>query len=146
MSTQTAGIRILVVDDHPAICRGLRHLLAASADMEVVGEAADGESALRAAQRLVPDVVLLDEHLLNSSGFEAAARIRTAMPMVRIIMLASFDGTDQAAMAMASGADGYLPKRDADEYLAEAIRAVTRGERWARGNVPGCSSRRWELT
>jgi two-component system, NarL family, response regulator len=136
MSTQTAVIRILVVDDHPAIRRGLRHLLAATADMEVVGEAADGESAPRAAQSFVPDVVLLDEHLLNSSGFEVAARIRTAMPMVRIIMLASFDGTDQAAMAMTSGPDGYLPKRDADECLAEAIRAVTGGERWASGNVP----------
>src|ERR1700730_13479659 len=103
MSTSTR-LRILVVDDHPAIRRGLRHLLAACTDMEVVGEAADGESALSAAQHLAPDVVLLDVHLLNNSGFEVAAWLRTAMPMVRIIMLASFVGADQAAMAMASGA------------------------------------------
>jgi DNA-binding NarL/FixJ family response regulator len=136
MTTQTAGIRILVVDDHPAIRRGLRHLLATCADMEVVGEAADGESALRAARRLVPDVVLLDVHLLNSSGFEVAARMCAAMPMVRIIMLASFDDSDEAGRAFASGAQGYLLKRDADRCLVEAIHAVVRGERWASGNVP----------
>ena len=135
MSTQTAGIRILLVDDHPAIRRGLCHLLAACADMAVVGEAADASSALQGVVSLGPDVVLMDVHLLNCSGFEAAAQIRMAMPLVRIIMLASFDGTDQAAMALAGGADGYLLKCDADECLAEAIRAVARGERWTSRHV-----------
>jgi two-component system, NarL family, response regulator NreC len=135
MSTPIAGIRILVVDDHVAIRRGLRHLLAACADIEVVGEAADGESALSAAQRLIPDVVLLDVHLLNSSGYEVAARIRMAMPLVRIIMLASFDETDQAGQAIASGAQGYLLKRDADACLAGAIRALACGGTVSR-NLP----------
>ena len=70
MSIQARCIRILLVDDHPAIRRGLRHLLAASADLEVVGEAAEAASALHAAQAQMPDVVLLDVHLGNASGFE----------------------------------------------------------------------------
>lgn len=128
MSAHHAGIRIVLVDDHPAIRRGLRHLLAACSDMAVVGEAADGESAVRTVQSLAPDVVLLDVHLLNSSGYEAAARIRATMPLVRIIMLSSFDGTDQAGQAHASGAHAWLLKRDADTCLAQAIRALARGE------------------
>ena len=103
-------LQLVLVDDHPAIRRGLRHLLAACSDMAVVGEAADGESALRTVQSLAPDVVLLDVHLLNSSGYEVAARIRAAMPLVRIIMLSSFDGTDQAGQAFASGAHAWLLK------------------------------------
>lgn len=124
MSIQTLCIRILLVDDHPAIRRGLRHLLAAAADMEVVGEAAEAESALQAAHTLMPDVVLLDVHLGNGSGFEVAARMRTEIPQVRIILLTSFVGMGEADRASASGAHAYLPKRDADTRLVETIRAV----------------------
>src|SRR5438128_8514808 len=99
MSTQARRIRILLVDDHPAIRRGLRHLLASTADMEVVGEAAEAESALHAAHTLMPVVVLLDVHLGNDSGFELAERMRTEIPQVRIILLTSFVGTGEADRA-----------------------------------------------
>ena len=128
MSTPARCIRILLVDDHPAIRRGLRHLLAASADMEVVGEAAEAESALQAAQALMPNVVLLDVHLGSASGFEVAARMRTEIPQARIILLTSFVGTGEADRASACGAHACLRKRDADNCLAETIRAVVCAE------------------
>jgi DNA-binding NarL/FixJ family response regulator len=128
MATLDGCIRILLVDDHPAIRRGLRHLLSACAEMDVVGEAASGESALRLAQSLTPDVVLLDVHLLNSSGFEVASLMRAVIPQAQIIMLTSFDGAGEADRAIASGANACLLKRDADECLAEMIRTMVRAE------------------
>jgi DNA-binding NarL/FixJ family response regulator len=108
----------------------------ACADKEVVSEASDASSALRVVASLDPDVVLMDVYLLNSIGFEEASQIRMPMPLVRIVMLASLDGSAEASRAFASGLDAYLLKRDADECMAEAIRAVVRDERWASGNVP----------
>jgi DNA-binding NarL/FixJ family response regulator len=118
MDTQTTCIRILLVDDHAAIRRGLRHLLAACRDMDVAGEAAG----------LLPAVVLLDVRLPGLDGVQLAPRLRRAVPSVRIILLASLSLDEQKAAAPGSCIDGWLWKREADERLAETIRAVVRGE------------------
>jgi two-component system, NarL family, nitrate/nitrite response regulator NarL len=128
--TNNGCIRILIVDDHAAIRRGLRHLLAACADMAVVGEAAEATDALVAAVSLSPDVVLLDVHLAGASGFEIAPQLRQVIPAARILMLASLEDEVQLALARIASVDGYVQKCDADEKLAAAIRAVWRGEHW----------------
>jgi two-component system, NarL family, response regulator DevR len=127
MSNHRGCIRIFIVDDHAAIRRGLRHLLAAYADMTVVGEAEEAEGALAAHACLSPDVVLLDVRLPNASGFEIAVRLRKAAPTARILMLASLEDEAQLASAMCASVDGYVQKREADEKLAKAIRAVWGG-------------------
>ena len=130
MTTYDRCIRILLVDDHVAIRRGLRHLLGACADMAVVGEAGEAACALAAAASLSPDVVLLDVRLPGIDGFGLALLLRQAVPAARIIMLASFQADAQKAGVMCGSVDGCVWKSDADESLAEAIRVVSRGERW----------------
>ncbi len=122
-------IRVLVVDDHPAVRRGLRDLMETCPDVDIVGEADDGLSALYAAKSLLPDVVLPDVGLPDLSGIEVARQLRGLVPLTRIIMLSSYD-IDCVAKVMGNGAHGYLSKSDDAETLAKAIGAVYRGERW----------------
>ncbi len=129
MNAQPGSIRILVVDDHDAVRRGLRHLLAGYADMEVVGEAEDSVSALRLAASAQPDVILLDVHLPGVNGVEVVRPLRQVCSAARIILLSSFLDAAPWSEALAAGVDGYLLKSDADENLAVAIRGVHRGER-----------------
>ncbi len=129
MTTRPDCIRILVVDDHPAVRRGLRDLLENYSDMQVIGESEDGHSALDAVKRLSPDVILLDVGLPGLSGIEVARKLRHSAPMLRIIMLTSYAAED-IAKTMQGDAHGYLAKSDSAEHLGEAIRAVYRGEHW----------------
>jgi DNA-binding NarL/FixJ family response regulator len=129
MSNLNKHIRILIVDDHAVVRRGLRHLLASHTDLEVVGEAGDGPSALQAATRLTPDVVLLDIRLPGASGLDVAPQLRQAAPAVRIIVLTTYEDDEYLVRAMGSGVQGYLLKSTSDEHVATAIRTVMKGER-----------------
>jgi len=129
MTERPYRIRILVVDDHPAVRRGLRDLLENYSDMQVIGESEDGHSALDAVKRFSPDVILLDVGLPGLSGIEVARKLHHSAPMLRIIMLTSYD-VESVAETMDGNAHGCLVKGDAAEHLGEAIRAVYRGERW----------------
>jgi DNA-binding NarL/FixJ family response regulator len=124
----TPPVRLLVVDDHPVVRQGLRTFLDTRSDFEVVGEAADGESAVSEAARLRPDVILMDLVMPGVDGLEAITRIRVAEPGARILVLTSFASADQVLPALRAGAAGYLLKDAAPAEVEAAIRAVHRGD------------------
>jgi DNA-binding NarL/FixJ family response regulator len=128
VAEETQGIRILVVDDHPVVRRGLRAFLDTRDGMAVVGEAGDGEAAVAEAARLRPDVILMDLLMPGIGGLEAIGRIRAADPAARILVLTSFSSADQVVPAVRAGAAGYLLKDAAPEEVETAVRAVHRGE------------------
>ncbi len=126
--SQLESIRVLIVDDHAIVRRGLRGLLEIVDDMEVVGEAADGEQAVRLAEARAPDVILMDLVMPVKDGIVAIREIKTRRPATEIVALTSFIEEEKVVAALEAGAAGYLLK-DADERaVIEAIRAAHGGE------------------
>lgn len=124
-------IRVVIADDHEMLREGLRSLLAEQGDISVVGEAADGASAIERVAELRPDVVLLDYAMPEMDGLEALPHIREKSPDTRVLILsASFD-EGLFIRAVAAGARGYILKTARGGELAKAIRSVHRGEIWA---------------
>jgi two-component system NarL family response regulator len=121
-------IRVLVVDDHALFRHGLVSVLRSAADLAVVGEARDGMEAVEQAAELQPDVVLMDVRMPSVNGIEAARRIRTAQPTVRILMLTESEDEEDLYAAVRAGATGYLLKEVAIDEIADAIRAVANGQ------------------
>lgn len=126
--TESAPIRVLIVDDHQVVRRGLRTFLELHDDLDVVGEAGDGLEAVEQAAALRPDVVLMDIVMPRLDGIEATRRIKEQSAAVGVIALTSFAGDDQVLPALEAGASSYLLKDVSPEELVEAIRAVHRGE------------------
>lgn len=122
------GIRVLVVDDQALVRAGFRMILEAEPDMEVVGEAADGLDALAAAQRHLPDVVLMDVRMPNLDGISATRRILEGGSSARVLMLTTFDMDEYVYEAFRAGASGFLLKDAPPERLVDGIRAVAAGE------------------
>ena len=122
-----ARIRVLIVDDHAVLRSGLRMLIAGQSDLEVVGEAGDGEEAVRRAQEVHPDVVLMDLTMPGMSGIQAIERVRQVSPKSRVLVLTMHDVPAYLRAALAAGAAGYVVKRAADAELLSAIRGVHRG-------------------
>jgi DNA-binding NarL/FixJ family response regulator len=121
-------IRVLVVDDHPIVRRGLRGLLEIVDDMEVVGDAVDGEQAVRLAEARAPDVILMDLVMPVKDGIAAIREIKARRPATEIVALTSFIEEDRVVAALEAGASGYLLK-DADEQaVIEAVRTAHDGE------------------
>ena len=120
-------IRVLIADDHAVVRQGLRTFLDLQEDIEVVGEAGDGEEALALIEELAPDVVLIDLVMPRVDGIEAIRRLRERAPDVRAIVLSSFVDDDKLFPAVRAGAAGYLLKDVQPQELVEAIRAVHRG-------------------
>jgi two-component system response regulator NreC len=120
-------IRILIADDHAVLRSGLRMLLDAEPDMQVVGEARDGASALAQVTALKPDVLLLDITMPEVSGLETLGQIHTIAPATRVIVLTMHDDEGYLREALAAGAAGYVLKRAADVELLSAVRAVHGG-------------------
>lgn len=123
-------IRVLLADDHSLVRAGIRSLLGAMADVEVVGEAASGEEALQLAARQQPDVVLMDIAMKGITGLQAAARMRETHPAVRVVILSMHSGEEYVLQALRAGAAGYLLKDAATGELELALRSVMRGESW----------------
>ena len=121
-------IRVLVADDHELFRRGLELVLADEADIEVVGEAGDGQQAVDLAGETVPDVVVMDVRMPVLSGIEAASQIREDMPHVKILMLTISDEEDDLYEAIKAGAAGYLLKEISIDEIANAVRAVQGGQ------------------
>jgi two-component system invasion response regulator UvrY len=122
-------IRLLVVDDHELVRIGLRHILADYPAIEIAGEAADGETALRINRQLRPDVVLLDVSLPGLSGFEVTTRLKQASPGLGIIILTVHEQAPYPARLLDAGASAYLTKGCPATELVQAIETVARGGR-----------------
>lgn len=121
-------VRILIADDHGVLRAGLRFLLNAEADMEVVGEASDGLEAVAKARQLCPDVIILDITMPGTGGLPAIRQIKKASPASKILILSMHDDESYLREALRAGASGYALKKAADTELLSAIRAVSRGE------------------
>jgi DNA-binding NarL/FixJ family response regulator len=120
-------IRVLVADDHPMFRFGLKALLGAAPDLEVTGEAADGETAVAQAASLQPDVVVMDLNMPGLNGLEATRRILQTSPHIAVLIVTMFDD-DSVFAAMQAGARGYLLKGAEPEAMLRAIRTVAGGE------------------
>jgi DNA-binding NarL/FixJ family response regulator len=141
-----AKIRVVLADDHPIARAGIRNYLEKVDDIEVVGEASDGQEALRLVEEHSPDVLLLDMEMPNIRGLEVARKLQSENSPVRILALSSYDDRQYIFGLLASGASGYMTKEEVPENLIEAIRGVVSGEHnwlsrrvaakmatWARG-------------
>jgi NarL family two-component system response regulator LiaR len=126
--TETNPIRVMIVDDHDMVRSGLSVFLEAFDDLELVGEAADGEEAIRLCSELQPHVVLMDLVMPEMDGISATQAIRQADPTVQIIALTSFNDQDLVQGALQAGAVGYLLKNASIDELAAAIRAARVGK------------------
>ena len=121
-------LRVLIVDDHALFRRGLHMVLEQESDVEVVGEAADGEEAVDVAQELMPDVILMDVRMPKRSGIEATEEIKDLIPHARILMLTISEDESDLFDAIKAGASGYLLKEISIEEVADAVRAVAAGQ------------------
>ena len=122
------AIRVLIVDDHAVVRQGLRAFLQTQDDIDIAGEAADGEEAVRRVRELVPDVVLMDLVMPKLDGIAAIREIRSLSPSTKVIVLTSFADDEKVFAAVKAGAAGYLLKDVRPQELGEAIRVVNRGE------------------
>ena len=125
---ESRRIRVLLVDDHSIMREGLQSMLAGSEELEVVGQARDGEEAVRAAAELLPDVVVMDVMMPNKDGVEACREIMDAAPDIRVVMLTASTEEDAVIEAVAAGATGYLQKVSGMDRLLDTIRQVAAGE------------------
>jgi two-component system response regulator NreC len=122
-----AKMKVFIADDHALVREGIRLLLAAQPDMEVVGEAGDGEGAAREVRRLQPDVVLMDVSMPILGGAAATERIMASCPQTYVLALSAYNDPAHIRQLLNSGARGYVLKKAIAEELAGAIRAVARG-------------------
>jgi two-component system NarL family response regulator len=121
-------IRVVISDDHDLFRRGLKMVLEAEEDIEVVAEAADGQEAVALVEELAPDVVLMDVRMPRMGGIDATRMIRQLFPTTRIIVLTVSDEEDDLYGAVKAGANGYLLKEVSIEEVADAVRAVFAGQ------------------
>lgn len=124
----TRAVRVLLVDDQQLIRLGFRLVLDSESDIEVVGEAADGEAAIDEALRLRPDVVLMDVRMPRLDGVAATAQLTAQLPDTRVLVLTTFDLDEYAFGALDAGASGFLLKDAERGELVRAVRAVARGD------------------
>lgn len=133
----TSPIRIVLADDHAVLREGLRVLIAAQSDMEVVGEAESGEEAVQLARRLQPDLVVMDLAMPGIGGIAATAAIRRESQKTRILVLTMYDDPAYLRSVLAAGASGYVLKRAASTELLAAIRTTIRGETYLAPSLAG---------
>ena len=121
-------IRVLIADDHTIVRIGLATLLGAEKDIEVVGEAKNGEMAVSESLRLLPDVVIMDMMMPKKDGAEATAELHEKLPSVKVVILTTFGASDGIAQALESGAAGALMKTADDDVIVSTVREVAAGK------------------
>jgi DNA-binding NarL/FixJ family response regulator len=126
---KSKGIRVLCVDDHPIMRKGIAAIIDGQDDVVSVGEAADGKSAIEQYRTLRPDVVVMDLRMPGLGGVEATTQIRREFPTARIIILTTYEGDEDIHRALAAGAQGYLLKHAVSKELLDSIREVYSGRR-----------------
>jgi DNA-binding NarL/FixJ family response regulator len=127
-SAAPRGVRVVIVDDHELVRRGLREVLTDAGGIQVVGEASTAQEAIRRIRALRPDVALLDVRLPDGSGIDVCRQIRSADPTVRALMITSFDDPEAVYSAILAGAAGYVLKEIHGSGLIEAIHRVAAGQ------------------
>ena len=130
---QEGGVRILIADDHPVVRHGLRNLLEVQKGWQVVDEAEDGLEALEKADRLNPDVILLDVSMPRLNGLEACRLIRKAVPGAEILIVTQHDSPQMMREALEAGALGYVVKSNAGRDLLAAVEAVSQHKPFTLG-------------
>ncbi|WP_240322626.1 response regulator transcription factor [Austwickia chelonae] len=130
-------INVVVIDDDPLVRAAIRLLLGASDDIDVVGEAGDGEQASAVIDELDPDVVLMDIRMPGDDGVTTTARLRRRGPRPAVLVLTTFETDELVRRALAAGADGYLLKDVPPEVLMASVRKVAQGERTVSATVLG---------
>jgi DNA-binding NarL/FixJ family response regulator len=139
-------VRVLLADDHAVVRRALRQLIEDGSGCAVCGEAADGAEAVRLAEELTPDVVVLDVSMPEMDGLEAARRIRACSPSIAVLMISMHDTEEMIRLALAAGARGFIVKNEAATHLVAAVLALVRSDRpyltaqltsavWAEGRL-----------
>ena len=136
-------MRILVADDHGIVRAGIKLLLERQPGLEVAAEAADGVEAVERALQVRPDLCILDVGMPRLTGLQAAREIRSHLPEARVLMLSMHDDERYLFEALKAGASGYVLKREADQDLVEAIRAVQRGEAFLTNAAERSIIREW---
>jgi len=126
---KSKGIRVLCVDDHPIMRKGIAAIIDGQDGVVSVGEAADGKSAIEQYRTLRPDVVVMDLRMPGLGGVEATTQIRREFPTARIIILTTYEGDEDIHRALAAGAQGYLLKHAVSKELLDSIREVYSGRR-----------------
>lgn len=121
-------IRLMIADDHKLFREGIKALLAVTDDIEIIGEAEDGDSALRISQELQPDIILMDINMPRLNGIQATERILEKLPQTRIVMLTMLEDDASVFNAMRVGARGYLLKGADPQEVLSVIRAVAEGQ------------------
>ncbi len=138
--------RIIIADDHVLFRQGLKSVLGARSDLEVIGEAADGLQLLDLLDRTLPDIILLDISMPNLRGIEAIHEIKKAHPHVKILILTMHKDKQYLEQAISAGARGYLLKEDADTELFSAIDKIRRGRIYVSPNLLDELTDDWVLT
>lgn len=128
-------IKVMIVDDHPVFRQGLRNILAMHEDLLIVGEAADGREAIKLAQRLQPDVVMMDINLPTLNGLQATRELTRLCPEINIIMLTAYDDKEQIYHAIRAGASAYHAKDVSPTSLVDVIRRVSQGQYVIGGKI-----------
>jgi DNA-binding NarL/FixJ family response regulator len=123
-------IRVLIVDDHGVVAEGLRYLVEAQSDMEVVGCVSDGREAIQAAAASRPDVIVMDIAMPELNGTEATRLICERQPQARVLVLSMFSDSEHVLRALQAGATGYVLKKSIAKDLVDAIRSVHLGQRY----------------
>jgi DNA-binding NarL/FixJ family response regulator len=136
-------MRVLVADDHGIVRAGIKLLLERQSDLDVVAEAEDGIEAVEQALAARPDLCILDVGMPRMTGLQAAREIRSQLPGVRVLMLSMHDDEHYLFEALKAGASGYVLKREADQDLVGAVRAVGRGEAFLTNAAERSIIRQW---
>jgi DNA-binding NarL/FixJ family response regulator len=121
-------LKVLLADDHAVVRKGLRFVLERDGNVEVIGEAADGREAVKLAERLTPQVVVMDIAMPNLNGIEAAAQIVKKNPRIGVVILSMYSDEGYLVRALSAGAKGYLLKDSAEEDLVRAVESVGQGK------------------
>ena len=127
VNTVSEEIKVFIVDDHPVFRQGLRDVLETDPELNVVGEAADGEVAIELVHEINPDVILMDINLPTINGLQVTRKIKSQLPDVKVIMITGYDDAEQVFHALRSGASAYCPKDITPEALTNIIHTVRDG-------------------
>jgi DNA-binding NarL/FixJ family response regulator len=136
-------IRVVIADDHPIVRDGLRHLFAASAEIDLVGEAGDGREALERVRSLQPDILLLDLKMPSMDGFGVLQSLQASGQRTRVLVLTASDDKNEYVQAMKLGCSGIVLKQTSPELILKSIRKVHSGEMWLDSNTTAAVMRQF---